>query len=343
MACEHCGGKSGATDAGIENSHSLSYFPLIIFTMDWHCPCGTRNEDDLDRCRSCGRALFQSAGQHSSSERVRLKDDPSHYLACKICERGVLAKRNLFRMSGPVVVIGFILLIPSVAGMLFSAVVLFWIVSGSANVDATKVTAEKQQIQDIYAALDQYHLDVGTFPSQADGLDALRMAPAPPTDTMTKLQSAQTFAAGKDYPTAESIYRQILVTEPTNVDAIKGLASVLYREDKIDEAVAALGTLDRISAGVHQWHGPYLVSSLRNDPWQHPYLYEYAGRDERPRITSLGPDPNGSGTPALAVFGSGLTVVFGISCFVGGLLGWILTMRKRVLQCSDCGATISAS
>lgn len=27
----------------------------------------------------------------------------------------------------------------------------------------------------------------------------------------------------------------------------------------------------------------------------------------------------------------------------GGLLGWILTMKKRVLQCTVCKATISAS
>jgi hypothetical protein len=33
----------------------------------------------------------------------------------------------------------------------------------------------------------------------------------------------------------------------------------------------------------------------------------------------------------------------GISSFVGGLLGWLLVMKKRVLQCSVCGATVSAS
>jgi hypothetical protein len=48
----------------------------------------------------------------------------SDYVVCKICERGELTKRRIFRMSGPVVVIGFILLIPSVLGIMFSVLML---------------------------------------------------------------------------------------------------------------------------------------------------------------------------------------------------------------------------
>jgi hypothetical protein len=44
-----------------------------------------------------------------------------------------------------------------------------------------------------------------------------------------------------------------------------------------------------------------------------------------------------------ALFGGGIAVGFGISCFVGGLLGWLLVMRKRVLQCTLCGAVVNAS
>lgn len=47
------------------------------------------------------------------------------YVACKVCDRGTLVSRKKRRMSGPVVFIGFILLIPSVAStILFSAVAL---------------------------------------------------------------------------------------------------------------------------------------------------------------------------------------------------------------------------
>ena len=39
----------------------------------------------------------------------------------------------------------------------------------------------------------------------------------------------------------------------------------------------------------------------------------------------------------------GLSACFGISCLVGGLLGWLLVMKKKVLQCKNCGAVIAAS
>lgn len=32
-----------------------------------------------------------------------------------------------------------------------------------------------------------------------------------------------------------------------------------------------------------------------------------------------------------------------ISCFVSGLLGWLLIMKKTILQCGHCGATVNAS
>ena len=70
--------------------------------------------------------------------------------------------------------------------------------------------------------------------------------PAPPpatADTKTKLLAAQQYSDRKDYPLAEDIYKQVVAAEPNNVEALKGLASVLYREDKVDESAAIL---DRI-------------------------------------------------------------------------------------------------
>jgi hypothetical protein len=43
------------------------------------------------------------------------------------------------------------------------------------------------------------------------------------------------------------------------------------------------------------------------------------------------------------VVGSGFAIMLGIASFVSGLLGWLLVMKKRVLQCSVCRATISTS
>ncbi|MHB8539528.1 MAG: hypothetical protein ACYDCD_01095 [Candidatus Acidiferrales bacterium] len=43
------------------------------------------------------------------------------------------------------------------------------------------------------------------------------------------------------------------------------------------------------------------------------------------------------------LIGSGFAIVLGIASFVSGLLGWLLVMKKLVLQCSVCGATVNAS
>ena len=47
----------------------------------------------------------------------------------------------------------------------------------------------------------------------------------------------------KDYAKAESTYRLILKTEPTNRDVIKELASVLFRQQRYEEAAAVLKSL----------------------------------------------------------------------------------------------------
>ena len=46
------------------------------------------------------------------------------HLTCKVCDRGTLESKAVYRMSGPAVVIGFILLIPSIIGMVSCALML---------------------------------------------------------------------------------------------------------------------------------------------------------------------------------------------------------------------------
>jgi hypothetical protein len=50
-----------------------------------------------------------------------------------------------------------------------------------------------------------------------------------------------------------------------------------------------------------------------------------------------------SGKVGAAVVGGGISLFIIIMSFVGGLLGWLLIMRKRVLQCTRCGAVVPAS
>ena len=64
-------------------------------------------------------------------------------------------------------------------------------------------------------------------------------------DTKTRMLAAQESMDRKDYTVAEDIYKQIVKAEPGNIDALKALASVLYRQEKIDESAAILDRLSK--------------------------------------------------------------------------------------------------
>jgi hypothetical protein len=40
---------------------------------------------------------------------------------------------------------------------------------------------------------------------------------------------------------------------------------------------------------------------------------------------------------------SGILIFFALAAFVGGLLGWLLIMKKKVLICTHCSAVVPAS
>jgi DNA-binding NarL/FixJ family response regulator/TolA-binding protein len=84
-----------------------------------------------------------------------------------------------------------------------------------------------------------------TAASPADASAPSNAAPPASADTKTKLQAAADYTERKDYSLAEQMYKQVLKAEPNNVDAMKALASVLYREDKIEESAAILDKLPR--------------------------------------------------------------------------------------------------
>ena len=49
------------------------------------------------------------------------------------------------------------------------------------------------------------------------------------------------------------------------------------------------------------------------------------------------------GAGAATVIAGGLCLFVILASFLGGLIGWLLVMRKRVLQCARCGAVVPAS
>lgn len=163
-------------------------------------------------------------------------------LTCQTCGRGALVRRKRYRMSGPVVLIGYILLIPCVIGMLFGALLLF--ASGSAGT-AGSAAADKQ--------------------------------------TRTQLE-AQAIPA--------PIIQKVVSLKPITEDDRSTLTS--KQQSVVDEAKLSL-SMGKVGAG------------------------------------------------AGAVIGGGLAIFLIISCFVGGLLGWLLIMKKKILQCNLCSAAVAAS
>ena len=163
-------------------------------------------------------------------------------ISCKTCDAGAMHPKKLHRMSGPTVVIGYLLLIPSVLGIclagLFAAVTIF----------ATPGVMEQTTI----------------------------------------------------------LQREKLVD--TNLD-----------EKLVDQAMngTPLSEQDREHLDDEQ------ISAL-NDA-----------------SLSLAATQIGSGIGAATVIG--MAGLIALLSFVGGLIGWILTMRKRVLQCSSCKAVVTAS
>lgn len=161
---------------------------------------------------------------------------------CQVCSNGELRKRKKYRMSGPVVVIGYILLIPSIIGMLFGMLLLF----GSGK------------------------------------------------------------AADSSFTGIDNKYKASLVEAGVP-------------EATIQKALSTGGVteVDRVALTVEQRKAITDAELSR----------------------SAGKVGAGAGTAIAGGLGFVLIVLF----FVGGLLGWLLIMKKKVLQCVSCNAVVAAS
>lgn len=49
-----------------------------------------------------------------------------------------------------------------------------------------------------------------------------------------------------------------------------------------------------------------------------------------------------SGDASIAAMGQGVGIAMVVGAFVGGLFGWLLVMKKSILRCDHCRATVSA-
>jgi hypothetical protein len=223
--------------------------------------------------------------QQDAQQRPDYPPQPSYtprssYLTCKICDRGTLSSKTVFRMSGPAVAIGFILLVPSILGMIFSALMFLGVNAYTGGESA-----------------------------------------AIPSESERPFQSA--FDAKFRRNCANSFRRENPSITHSEIEQICKCKLSAYKETGLETIDAAQtcaqetinGTLDKPSQDIDA-----LYSS--NSPHQ---------------------SPDSAGSNLFRVAGSGFAIALGIASFVGGLLGWLLVMRKRVLQCNVCGAIVNAS
>jgi hypothetical protein len=167
---------------------------------------------------------------------------PQAPIKCKVCEGGELKRTTVYRMSTPVVMIGYIFLAPSILGMLLG--VLLMVGMGKASVDVSSQT--NQQIAS--------DLQAKNIPDQI--VTAVKDGKSESEMDLTSLTSDQ----------KNLVHAAIMNKQAANIGA--GAASVV-----------------------------------------------------------------------------GGMLAFGIivMSFVGGLLGWLLVMKKKVLKCISCESVIAAS
>lgn len=163
-------------------------------------------------------------------------------IPCRVCDQGQLYQAKVYRLSGPAVTIGYILLIPSLLGIFLSLAFLIasWV---GAISTATKLS-----------------------PATIESLNSAGV----PTDIEHRLEEG--------HPIPQS---DMVKLTPKQRSAVE-LANA------------------ELAASV-------------------------------------------AGSGCAAACGTGLAGIGVVLSFVGGLVGWILVMKKRVLQCNRCGATVAAS
>jgi len=219
-------------------------------------------------------------------------------------------------MSKPVVVIGFILLVPSVLGMMLSALLLFGVLlvpgandSTSPHMQAQEMSAVKEFIV-IHTAEVQYYSNFGRFAAS--------------------MQELGPSVSGADGPLgANLIERRLASGEKGGYRFTLTATPIGYTISAMPEQYGITGRKTYFSdqrMGIYQHKGHEPASA--NDP-----LLENTTKHD-----------DDAAVPGIAAFlGGGLAIALGIASFVGGLIGWLLVMKRQVLQCSVCSAVVNAS
>lgn len=208
---------------------------------------------------------------------------------CKVCDTGVLIPRKIYRMSGPVVAIGYILLIPSILGMIASALIFFGLT--------------------------------------ALGVHGLRNAPNQVTEPVHEDWNTRYRRACINIPesdTAVPITQRVPYCECTRSEYKRSNST--EHADQICSQKLQANALDEVSEDTKRAYDNLIGTSWSD-------VGEIERVQSQPQTT----------TPFFNILGGAFAIALGVGSFVGGLLGWLLVMKKRVLRCYVCGAIVNAS
>ncbi len=162
-------------------------------------------------------------------------------IKCKTCDRGTLVRKKKYRMSGVVVLIGYILVIPSIIGILIGVAGI--VGSGSAGTSSNQASRTRIESQLLAASV--------------------------PVTVIAKMKDRAARLAVSD------------------TAGLNGTQRAAVRSASLSLAASDAGTA--IGVGV----------------------------------------------------AAGFSIFVVIASLVGGLLGYLLIMKKSVLQCDTCGATVA--
>jgi hypothetical protein len=207
----------------------------------------------------------------------------SYQVICKICDRGMLMPKRVFRMSGPVVAIGFVLLVPSILGICLSGLMFLGVNAHARHDEITNKDETSHSFQSDY--------DANFRRSCAKGVK----------------QKDQEMGYYASQQLIEQ-YCECALSTFKETNSVTTASQTCLQQAKD-------GTLEQVGQDVDALYSSDTVT--RN--------------------------PDSAGANLSHVIGSGFSVAIGVGSFVGGLLGWLLVMRKKVLQCNVCGAVVNAS
>jgi hypothetical protein len=182
-------------------------------------------------------------------------------------------------MSGPAVVIGFILLVPSILGIILSAFIFLGVNAHTGSEPGFNASEPSSLFQS-------------------------------PFDANFRRNCAET-TRQQSQNASQQLIEQYCECALSTFKETSSLA--LTRQTCLKRAKD--GTLEQPSSDVDAFYSSNTSTENRTD----------------------------AGASLVRFFGSVSAVALGIASFVGGLLGWLLVMRKRVLQCDTCGAIVNAS